>query len=1015
MPPTAPVPGTAPPGATGAALAGARDAAGRPASGCSGGHRRPRWRHRARRRLRAARPGQHRAAGAVAPGRRLRAAADVTGAAVLLAGLPWGLGGLAGPPLPGCWPGWQQVREFWASPLSGGAVIAVLAGAAWLLWAVFAVAVIAEVIAAACGRPVPRLPAIAPVQALAAALAGTVVLTALHLPRFAARAAQPPHAVLTATVTTAGPVLPGAAAGGDLPGIAGRFPGDARDRPRMFWLDAARAAAASGRARPGDLVHIVVAGDNLWDLARTYLGSGDRWREIYDLNRGRPQPGGGTLTDPARIYPGWDLLIPATSPHPQHGRGNLPGAGRPARHPRTPASAAAGSPGPARSPHPARSTPAAGRPGARQHVPPPGVRLPSGALIGLGTAVVVSTAVALARIRRRRRYRPGTVLTSSIEPVAPTPPVIAAMDRAARTPATAMPSADGTGPDGTEPELDLYEPYEQPFPGPRESGAAAPAPARLASPQPQGQRDAVLAPPGPVLIGIRGGQEITADPAALGGLGLTGPGAPAAARAILAGLLARPPRRQDGTPAQIIIPAADAAGLLPCLAGQAHPPIRGVVVPPALDAALDEAEAMILRRARTADDDGDDGPQPIAVVLAGAPGPAAAQRLAGITQAGHDLGVAAILLGEWPHGTTCHITASGLITSVTPPEADLAGTEAYHLTAADLAAILAQLDQAREIPGDDGPAAPGPPEPAQPHLLSPAAAPGSGRQPAPPAGTAGHGTGPGPAGTPVRISVLGPLQITAGGREIGTGLRKARELLAFLTVHGDGGATGEAISEALWPGAPSGPGTRQRNIALRKARELLRGATGLTTPMWITLTAGRYRLDPALTGADLWQFQASLQAARTAGDDRARLAALRQAVACYRGPLADGAGYDWAEPYAETARRRALDAWARIAEILQPADPEQALSALEAALTHDPYNEYTYQQIMRLQAAAGRPGAVRRTVALLEARLSDLNITPGASTRQLAAALLGTAEPPGSSSSGQSPPVFRPAPRRRDA
>ena len=77
---------------------------------------------------------------------------------------------------------------------------------------------------------------------------------------------------------------------------------------------------------------------------------------------------------------------------------------------------------------------------------------------------------------------------------------------------------------------------------------------------------------------------------------------------------------------------------------------------------------MIVRRARTADAaDGEDGPQPIAVVLAAAPGPAAAQRLAGITEAGRDLGVAAILLGDWPHGTTCHITAGGLITSVTPP------------------------------------------------------------------------------------------------------------------------------------------------------------------------------------------------------------------------------------------------------------------------------------------------------------------------------------------------------------
>jgi hypothetical protein len=42
--------------------------------------------------------------------------------------------------------------------------------------------------------------------------------------------------------------------------------------------------------------------------------------------------------------------------------------------------------------------------------------------------------------------------------------------------------------------------------------------------------------------------------------------------------------------------------------------------------------------------------------------------------------------------------------------------------------------------------------------------------------------------------------------EIGIGLRKARELLAFLAVHGADGAIGDAISEALWPGAPPGHG-----------------------------------------------------------------------------------------------------------------------------------------------------------------------------------------------------------------
>jgi hypothetical protein len=64
------------------------------------------------------------------------------------------------------------------------------------------------------------------------------------------------------------------------------------------------------------------------------------------------------------------------------------------------------------------------------------------------------------------------------------------------------------------------------------------------------------------------------------------------------------------------------------------------------------------------------------------------------------------------------------------------------------------------------------------------------------------------------------------------------------------------------------------------------------------------------------------------------------------------------------------------------------MAALETALTHDPYNEYTYQQLMRLQAAAGRTDAVRRTLQLLQTRLRELGVPIAASTRQLTAGLL---------------------------
>jgi hypothetical protein len=182
----------------------------------------------------------------------------------------------------------------------------------------------------------------------------------------------------------------------------------------------------------------------------------------------------------------------------------------------------------------------------------------------------------------------------------------------------------------------------------------------------------------------------------------------------------------------------------------------------------------------------------------------------------------------------------------------------------------------------------------------------------------------------VRIAVLGPLTITAAERQIHGGLRKSRELLAYLAVHPEG-VTGEGISADLWPEVAPKYAASQRKLALRKAREMLRTATGLPAPLFITLAGDRYRLDPALIDVDLWQFDNALDRARQAGSDQDQLAALQQAAALYRGPLADGSGFEWAERYAEPVRRRAVDALARTAA-LRPHDPEQALTALETAL-----------------------------------------------------------------------------------
>jgi DNA-binding SARP family transcriptional activator len=583
-------------------------------------------------------------------------------------------------------------------------------------------------------------------------------------------------------------------------------------------------------------------------------------------------------------------------------------------------------------------------------------------------------------------------------------------------------------------------------------------------------------PAGTVAFGMRDGTEIPLPAVAGRGLGLTGPGAPDAARALLIGLLAAasPGRGRPG--AQVVIPVADIGQLIGDHQEAQIPGVvpglpDGLIIAPGLAGALDHIETEITHRLRLlgAGGDGDlSAPEPPGTTGEAALPPlaliatvdqASARRVQAVLEAGTGAGVVGVVLGDWAAGIACRISADGTVLAAT--DAGLAGAEAFHLPAPDAATMLGllrgaqghvtadtpgtpdtgsgqepgavarpaepprdhtddapggdhasphaarQRPAAQPPPGQDRAASPKPKPKAAPPAGGPLAAPGDVEPQTRRSSVSALSTGIEATVTqPVHIAVLGPLQVTALGREIRGGLRKARELLAYLALHPDG-VTGEAISEALWP--ESGPryATAQRNLALRKAREMLRTATGLSQPMFITLASERYRLDPALIHIDLWRFEAALDQARTTDDESTQLAVLQQAAALYHGPLVDGAAYDWAERYAEPLRRRVLDALARIAEILQDRDPGEALTTLETALAHDPYNEAVYQKIMGIQARLGRLDAARRTLSLLETRLTELGVTPGAQTRQAAAALLG---PPGPPPARPQPPGRSPAP-----
>ena len=65
--------------------------------------------------------------------------------------------------------------------------------------------------------------------------------------------------------------------------------------------------------------------DHLYGIAVKTLGDGNRYREIFELNKDRPQPDGGRLTDPMELVPGWALVLPADATGPDVRIGPLPG------------------------------------------------------------------------------------------------------------------------------------------------------------------------------------------------------------------------------------------------------------------------------------------------------------------------------------------------------------------------------------------------------------------------------------------------------------------------------------------------------------------------------------------------------------------------------------------------------------------------------------------------------------------------------------------------------------------
>ena len=947
----------------------------------------------------------------------------------LVAGLPWALVHFVGWPLPDHIPTWDEIQATLLNPMSAQFLLDVLAVLCWIVWFFFTVDVLRCTIDAARGITWPHVRPPGPLRGLAAALIGTIVLTLLGN-----RTQYTPPTTSTALTSDFGPI---AVVAPLTPGLAPTVVQPMAVVQQTTLTINRAAPAPPGTVHATEEVRLPQDGiyDSLWRVAERIYGDGNRWPELFQLNRGVEQPDGRALTNPNLVRPE-KIIAYIPAPPVEHPPDDQQPPVPPQPPPKTTAPT---TPPPTTQPAPSTQNPAKTDHSGDQAADnaAPGLDLVTGAFVSLTLAGVIAAAVVSARMWRRRRYRIGSGDRTDLQrPIAP-------VVRALRT------AHDED--DSDQQSVDDVEFVEL--------AAAAPRIHITTAGDIEPDDEPV---PVPARVGVRGGREIALNLASTRGLGLAGPGATAAVRALLLHVLAE---HQQGATIRVIVPATDLHLVFDDADIESLP--STVLVAESLDAALDDMEAALLTRTRHAIEETESQAATASLVLLGSPAPHAERRLQAVLDNGSTLGMAGVLLGQWRPGATVRVRHDGTVSATSPGLGDaLTGTRLFGLPVTDATELLTVLrdaegptnnpapdpvpsavdDEEEEGPlvddrQDDHDVTRPPRAPEQPTIeemtqleSTRPPKPDNSRQaasapslqlldvhpipldvqhtaPTPPSPTdddrstaTENAEPPGdrPPQTeervepenadksvlrpPLAVRVLGRVQLVLHDdkdeRELGGVLTpKQREVLVYLALYPHG-VRREVLNEAVWPDSrPPRPYNSFHNT-LSMLRRALSNATDGVINNLVLNDDGRYQLNDKLIAVDYWELQHGLHAPRSAGGDAQ--VQLRKTVELYQGDLAEDLVVPWVEPFRESIRRDVLDALSALIRAHGDTDPETMLVLLERTRKLDRYNEGVYRDIIRTQARLGQYAALPRTLALLTATLDEVGQHPSGDTLNLA-------------------------------
>jgi len=238
----------------------------------------------------------------------------------------------------------------------------------------------------------------------------------------------------------------------------------------------------------------------------------------------------------------------------------------------------------------------------------------------------------------------------------------------------------------------------------------------------------------------------------------------------------------------------------------------------------------------------------------------------------------------------------------------------------------------------------------------------------------------------LRVSALGPLQVSIGGRSVDAaawGSARPRELLVYLLMHPDG-KTKEQVGLVFWPDASAAQVRNNFHVTLHRLRKVLGNAN------WVVLAGDRYRIDPAVVDElDVAEFEREVQSSRRAivrGGGNADVSALERALARYRGDFLDGEPVgDWHLEHRDRLQRVYVDALMELGGRYAEEDRHaKAAEAFRRVLTRDELHEEALRALMRSLAEAGERSQALRAYRHFATRLrEELDAEPEEETTEL--------------------------------